>query len=255
MALFGQGVADMFKDVVPQASASERFGENAIDWAQVKPFQVINPMGSWAATNTGATAPTPPTQATTPQSEYQKWLAQQSGMKNNSDGSHDYANRETPWGDVLGMPELNGKTFMELTPAQQVQAQGIVDPLGIGNVISKAMLGSPLGQGATAIGGLFDSLLGRGVTPTSTPGEIANAYAPPSWGNLSTTPVTPANTAPVGAGIPANPMGLDPAQQGAAGGGGTSFGGFGSAAEQGGAGVAEANGGFSYGDSSQGYWG
>lgn len=144
MALFGQGVAEMFKDVVPQTN---RFGANAIDWNAVKPFQPIKPMQSWAATKVGSTAPTPqnplaniPT-TQTPQTEYQKWLAAQSGKSQDTSRGYEDRAGTGPYGNGTN---LSDKEWSDVKDAR-TYAQGLapVDKVGLG-ALAQFML-SPWG--------------------------------------------------------------------------------------------------------------
>lgn len=75
---------------------------NAVDWANVKPFQVINPITGYSY---GATQPHPATSTGTDQntqlSEYQKWLAQQSKpVTGNNDGGRGEHDTGGAWGKL-----------------------------------------------------------------------------------------------------------------------------------------------------------
>lgn len=136
MALFGTGIADMFKDVVP--TAAQGYGENTVDWASVKPFQVIKPMGSWAATNAQATAPSASTDdgAKAPVSAYEQWLQQQSGKAPARDGSGGVPSNsnltDAQWADIKAMRDAYGWD----NPVDQAGLKGF-------GMFTAGMLGAP----------------------------------------------------------------------------------------------------------------
>jgi hypothetical protein len=70
---------------------------------------------------------------------------------------------QTNWGEVLGKPELTGKTFQELTQEEQDEASAIVDPYGIGKGIQSLVSNSTFGKVATTVGDFFDKMQGKNL--------------------------------------------------------------------------------------------
>lgn len=182
----------------------------AVDWANVRPFQVINPLTGYSYGATQPTQATQTTQAEQPQlSEYQKWLAQQSKPDTNMTGEHGEGRAQpTDYGAVIGDPSASGKAWGELTSSQQNAYSAAVDPYGIGPMIATvATKATPAGWLSQYLTPKLNALTGY-VSP-----DAQNAYSPADYGNLSSTPGTVATPA---GNIAANPMSIDPAQAAAA---------------------------------------
>lgn len=79
-----------------------------------------------------------------------------------SDGSHDYANRQTDYGAVIGDETASGKSWNELSKEQK---DAYLDAVPGGRVAEKMvngfLEGTFLGKGLTAFANGMDSLLGR----------------------------------------------------------------------------------------------
>lgn len=75
-------VGGLFNDVLNKAAVNN----NVIDWSQVRPFQTVSPMQSWAATGAPSAQATATTTEAKPMSEYEKWLATQSAPTSTRSG-------------------------------------------------------------------------------------------------------------------------------------------------------------------------
>lgn len=258
MSVVGGLFSDVFKSqgmAVPGAEGTPPAG--TIDWSKaggipadlnweaIKPFQVMPPM-SWAATSKGATAPEEAKKqldgiaSTDTRSEYQKWLDSQTstdgsrGRDNNGKGGlagngTNFTDKQ--WADIKTMNDQYG--FLG-NPVNQIGLTSLAQlamPSGSG-LLSKDNPFTAQQRSVDAIQSWRDSLALDAGVPISIDTSVPSGGLTPEQRDAMAASLSAAGYYTGSSGAPSAPSGPST-----------------------GAGVAEANGGFSFGDTSQGVWG